>query len=135
MITATLIGASIILLIFGQFSDWFTNFSETTLDKARTAVLFQAIILEMMFIFSVRTDHFALNKSLFSNKYLLASIGLVAFLQILLMFTPLAIIFRITPLSSTEFGMMFGLAFIGFLLLEFIKIFERKLIKILNFSK
>ncbi len=126
IIFATLIGSIVVILSFAMFSNWFSDFS--SINHIRSAVILQAIFLEMLFVFSVRTDDFIFNKHFFTNKYLHASVVLVICLHFILMSTPiLSQFFQIEMLTSSEILLILILALIGVLALEIIKFFSKKL--------
>lgn len=130
IIYATILGSIAVILNFAYFSDWFRNFSD--IETIRSAVIMQAIFLEMLFIFSVRTDDFIFNKHFFKNKYLILAVGFVIFLHFTILLTPiLSQFFQLNMITGTHFLFILITALTTVMILEIIKFLHvKKYIKI-----
>lgn len=125
IIVATIIGVFAVISIYAVFSKMFTDFSN--IEKIRTAVLMEVVVLEMFFVFSVHSKNFAFGKDFFSNKRLIGAVILAIFLQFILMFTPLSLFFQIVVLSAVEFAIITAVALVAFFALEISKFMHKKI--------
>lgn len=117
-ILPAIIGASIISVI----SNLILIFLASSLDKTRTMVMFSMIIFETFFAFSCRS-----NKPIYklkTNKYLWYAVLVTILLQLLLIFTPLAHLFKIVPLTGIEWIYVSIAGLSGFVLFELWKLFK-----------
>ncbi len=99
------------------------------LDKARTIALTTAVIFELLLVFSCRSE----TKNIFqvgilTNKYLIGAVAISFLLQLLVIYSPLAIIFKLVPLGLSDWVKIFGVAFIGVGIMEIRKFFLPKTI-------
>ena len=92
-------------------------------NKIRTLILTGIVIFELFLVFATRTDKRILNKSLFSNKYLLLAIFSSVLLQILIIYTPLNIAFKLTPLNLKDWLLIIPLASLGLFVFELKRLF------------
>ncbi len=120
MITVSLLAATATLTsFFIGCGGWECN----NIDKGRTMALMTAIFFELIFAFSRRSDKLPLYKvGIFSNKWLVRAVLATAVIQIIMLYTPLNIVFKVTPLRLAEWAIILGLASIGFIVFETKKI-------------
>ena len=94
------------------------------LDKARTIALTSLILFELLLAFSCRSEKKSIFKvGLFTNKYLVWAVGGSIVLQLLLLYTPLASVFSLTPLTLINWLYIVGASVIGVSVLEIRKLF------------
>jgi P-type Ca2+ transporter type 2C len=65
-------------------------------DIARTMVFTSLVVLEFVRVYMIRAIY---NIGLFSNKYLIAAIGMSLLLQLSVIYTPLSVLFKTAPLG------------------------------------
>ena len=96
-------------------------------SKARTMALTTSIIFEMFFVFSFRTDKQSVFKiGIFSNKWLVGAVGISIMLQMIVIYTPLNIAFKLVPLSVIDWIKIIALSSIGFIVFETKKLITYK---------
>nr|MBC8146581.1 cation transporting ATPase C-terminal domain-containing protein [Bacteroidota bacterium] len=69
------------------------------LEKARTIAFTSLVVFELVRVYMVRSQY---KLSVFSNKYLIGAVTISILLQIIVVYSPLNIIFQTTPLSMFE---------------------------------
>jgi len=99
-----------------------TNF---TIEKTRTMVMFTVIGFEALFVFVCRSKKSLGEIGLFSNKWVIYSFFVVILLQILLIYTPLASLFSIVPLTLKEWGYVLLASLPGLVLFETWKLIRK----------
>jgi len=95
------------------------------LDKARTMALTTSVIFEMFLVFNARTT-----KNVFKsrqNKWIIYGVAISIILHLLLIYTPLRVLFSLAYLGILDWLLMIGMCFACFLLMEFIKIKSSKI--------
>ncbi len=102
----------------------FTSYIQN-LDKARTMAATAGFMFEMVLVFNCKTDGFVF-KSKF-NKYIIYAILTSLILHLTVMYTPLNIFLKFTPLLMIDWLKIIGLCFIGFFLMEIFKIKIKKI--------
>ncbi|MBL7100538.1 MAG: cation transporting ATPase C-terminal domain-containing protein [Nanoarchaeota archaeon] len=96
-------------------------------SKARTMALTTAILFEMLFVFSCRTDKQSVFKiGIFSNKWLVGAVSISIILQIIAVHTPLNIAFKLVPLGLMDWVKVTALASLGFIAFEIKKLITYK---------
>ena len=84
------------------------------------------IFFELFLVFSCRSDRYPLYEiGFFSNKWLILAVFAAAALQFLILYTPLNIAFKITPLGLGDWAIIGGLGSLGFVVFEAKKIITR----------
>lgn len=99
--------------------------NNTTPEKLRTIILTTAVFFELFFVYTCRSKKF-LSKKIFSNKWLNYSIIFSIILHLILLYTPLAIAFKVVPLSIKDWLMILPFAISGLILFEGWKIVKWK---------
>jgi Ca2+-transporting ATPase len=99
---------------------------ETNLEKARTIALTAAIFCEMFIVLSCRSERNIWEIGWFSNKFLVYSILIAIGLQLLAIYTPLALVFGFVPLSFMEVLMILGASCTIFVFFEVWKFYKSK---------
>ena len=72
------------------------------IQKARTLALTTDILFEMFFVFTCKSEKSLLKIDIFNNKYLIGAVLITITLQILVIYSPLNIIFELTALSVKD---------------------------------
>jgi len=109
------------------FSMWlFSMFYQTDLEKARTIAITTAIFTEMFIILSCRSERNIWKIRFFSNKFLIYSIAIAVLLQLIAIYTPLALVFGFKALSLIEMLMITAVSSLIFVFFETIKFFKAK---------
>ncbi|MEJ2267950.1 MAG: HAD-IC family P-type ATPase, partial [Nanoarchaeota archaeon] len=96
------------------------------IQKVRTMILTTAILFELLFIYSCRSKKPLLEIGIFSNKWLNYAIIFSIIMQFILLYTPLANIFKVVPLSLKEWIFILPFAFSGLILFEISKYVKKK---------
>ena len=77
-------------------------------------------------IFSIRSGNNWFTERFFSNRWLWATIGFVIALTLLVMLVPsMQSLFKLAPLTATQWWLVIGLSFGVLALSEFFKLFTR----------
>jgi Ca2+-transporting ATPase len=92
------------------------------LEEARTTTLTLAINFELLMAFTVRSHLPIWKIGFFSNKWMLGAVAIPFLLQIILLYSPLSLVFHLTPITLIEWGEIFLLAFSGFAVFEMMKL-------------
>lgn len=98
------------------------NSEQANLEKARTMVLMTVIIFELLLVFVCRSRKKNMFAEFFSNKLLIYSVLIALILQIVLVYTPLADLFKVTALNLIDWLKIIGFAVAGIIILEVRKI-------------
>jgi len=108
------VGSFLALAMFYYFGD--RSVSEDQLVHAQTMVFNFVVLYEVILTFVIRNSY---QSPFFANVWVWAAAILSLGLQALLMYTPLAIVFRIVPLSGSDLAVLFtaGVVFTGISLL------------------
>ncbi len=96
------------------------------LEKARTIAVTQAVMFEMFFVFSCRSNKSIKEVNLFSNKYLLGAVLITFILQISAIYTPLGIPFKFTPLTAKDWLIILLVSSSGFVFYEIKKLIKKR---------
>ena len=96
--------------------------SGVSLIEARSTTLTLAIIFELFLAFSVRSSEPIWRIGFFGNPWLLGAVAIPFFLQFALLYTPLNILFHVTPISFTQWVEVFLLATGAFVVFEMMKL-------------
>jgi Ca2+-transporting ATPase len=92
--------------------------SELSEIKIRTMVLTTAILFELLFVYTFRSDEPLLKRGIFSNKLMNWSILISIILHLILIYSPLSTIFQTTALSLSEWLFILPFAFSGLIVFE-----------------
>tara|TARA_Y100000034_G_scaffold34251_1_gene41977 strand:- start:2303 stop:4939 length:2637 start_codon:yes stop_codon:yes gene_type:complete len=111
--------AELIVYLIGVNS----NFS---LEKIRTLVLTTAILFELLFVYTCRTEKSLFKIGIFSNKWLNYAVLFSIVLHLLLLYTPLAIAFGVIPLTLNDWLFILPFTVSGLVIFEGWKIIKRK---------
>jgi len=105
--------------------------SQNNFETIRTMIFNYLVLVQILYVLSIRTPNFIISRDLFSNKALIGMIMLSITLQfIVLNFEPLSSIMYITPLSMENWLVIFGCVIAVMGVFETIKIFLREKIEI-----
>lgn len=97
--------------------------NSTPPEKTRTLVLTTAVLFELFFVYTCRSKKL-LGKNIFSNKWLNYAVLISIILHLILLYTPLAIAFKVVPLGLNEWLMIFPFAISGLIVFEGFKVIK-----------
>ena len=125
-------GMIVFLIIAGVFTFvattlLFSIYYPNDLEKARTIALTTAVFCEMFVVLSCRSDRPLKEIGLLSNKLLIYAVLSTIALQLLAIYSPLALIFGFKALSFIDLGIIFLASFPILILFETLKIFKIKI--------
>ena len=90
-------------------------------------VLMMVILFELLLVFVCRSRTKTIfQEKLFNNKMLLYAVGIALALQFVVLYTPLADLFKLHPLTLLEWGKAFLYALAGISILEIRKLFLKE---------
>ncbi|MDP1695985.1 MAG: HAD-IC family P-type ATPase, partial [archaeon] len=115
------------IILFISAMAVFLLYYESDLAKARTMALTTAVFFEMFIVFVCRSDKNIWKIGLMSNKPLLYAVVLTIVLQLIAIYTPLALVFGFVPLSLTELGLAITASSAGFIFFETMKALKIKI--------
>ncbi|MDB4979060.1 MAG: yloB [Candidatus Peribacteria bacterium] len=92
------------------------------IEHVRTMTFTTAIIFELFLAFTTRSPYPLWQIGFFTNRWLLGAVAVPLLLHMVLLYTPLHIIFGLEPISAAEWGIVLGITLSGFLALEVIKL-------------
>lgn len=96
------------------------------IELTRTMVLTTAILYELFFIYTCRSEKPLIETGIFSNKWLNYAIIFSLVLQFILLYTPLAGFFGVVPLSFNNWLFIIPFAVSGLIIFEIGKYFRKK---------
>ncbi|MBT6995616.1 cation-translocating P-type ATPase [Candidatus Woesearchaeota archaeon] len=97
------------------------------LEKARTMTVMGMIIFELLLVFVCRSRTKTIfQNEIFSNKLLIISVITALALQVLVLYTPMAGLFKLTPLMLNEWIPVLGYSLAGITILEIRKLFLKQ---------
>ncbi|HEY49475.1 MAG TPA: HAD-IC family P-type ATPase [Dehalococcoidia bacterium] len=101
-----------LMMSVGVFAIFNWYYDRVSLDEARTMAFCTLVAFEWFRAFNARSDeHTALKLGLFRNRYLIASIGLAALLQVAVVYAPfMQAAFHTEPLDISQWGIVIGVA-------------------------
>ena len=102
---------------------WALN-QDMAIEKARTFALTTLMIFEMFVVYSVKSPKPFTH--MLDNKWLNMAVVLSILLQVLVIYTPLNVLFKLAPISALEWLHMIGVGLVGFLLTELFKFWRYK---------
>lgn len=116
---ATLLPFGIVLSLYMTLLD-----QGLPLEKVRTMCFTFAVLFELLFVSTVRSSRPLYAIGFFSNRWLVGAIMLPLLLQFALIYSPLAAVFELTPLTVYDWGLLVILASSGLVIFEAIKILQ-----------
>ena len=84
-------------------------------------VMTTGIMFELLFVYACRSNTPLLKKGVFSNRFLNYAVLFSIIAQIILLYTPLAAIFKLVPLTIHDWLFILPFAFSGLVILEIVK--------------
>ncbi len=91
------------------------------IEKVRTFVMVTGIMFELLFVYSCRSNTPLLKKGIFSNKWLNYAVLFSILANIVLLYTPLAGIFKLVPLALSDWLFILPFAVSGLVVFEIVK--------------
>jgi len=96
------------------------------IEKARTAALTTAVLFELFFVFTCRSNKPIKDIGFFSNRLLLAGVAAAASLHLVAIYTPLSMAFKFVPLSFSDWLKIIPLSCSGLIIFEAEKLVRGK---------
>ncbi len=96
------------------------------IEQTRTMVLTTGILFELFFIYTCRSKKPLTEIGIFSNKWLNYAILFALAAQVILLYTPLATVFGVVPLTVQNLLFILPFAVSGLVIFEIAKFFRRK---------
>ncbi|MAE68564.1 MAG: cation-translocating P-type ATPase [Candidatus Peribacteraceae bacterium] len=90
--------------------------------EARSTTLTLAIIFELFLAFSVRSREPIWRIGFFSNRWMIGATAIPFIMQFVLLYTPLNVLFHVSPISLLQWIEVFALAGAGFIVFETMKL-------------
>ena len=97
-----------------------------TIEATRSMVLTTGILFEVFFVYTCRSRKPLTEIGIFSNRWLNFAIILSIILQIVLLYTPLSIVFGLTSLSISQWLLVLPFAISGLVLFEITKYIKHR---------
>jgi Ca2+-transporting ATPase len=97
-----------------------------SIKKMRTIMTMTFIGFEALFVFVCRSEKSLKDIGLFSNKWIIYALVIVILLQVVLIYTPLAPLFSIVPLTLREWGLVFVASLPGLVTFEIWKLVRKR---------
>lgn len=120
ILIAGLISFIVALALFGLYY-------KADLARARTIALTTLVFFEMFIVFTCRSDKNVWKIGVFSNKMLIYSVLAAFLLQLIAIYSPLAIIFGFKALSLGELALVIAASSIGLIFFEIAKALKLKI--------
>jgi len=98
------------------------NVAHEPLEEARTVTLTMAIMFELLLAHSMRSRRPLSQVGFFSNKWILWATIPPVILQVLLVYTPINTLFHLAPMTFSDWILAVGLAILGFVVFEAMKL-------------
>ena len=95
-------------------------------SHTRTIILTTVVLFEIFFVYTCRSDKIVLGKKFFSNKWLNYAVLFSLFAHLILLYTPLAKIFDVIPLSFGDWLIIIPFSISGLIFFEIGKLFIKK---------
>ncbi|MBU0731997.1 HAD-IC family P-type ATPase [Patescibacteria group bacterium] len=127
-----IVGTLLILAVFFVFDKSLPG--SGSLESARTAAVNAIVFGQMFYLLNCRSLKYPMRKlGYFSNKYIWIGIGIMVILQLLFTYAGfMQKIFETAPISLAQWGLTLGVSLFIFIVVEFIKWFERRKLKTKN---
>jgi P-type Ca2+ transporter type 2C len=114
-----------VLTFIAKFSIFLYSFnSGTELIKVRSLVLTTAILYELLFVYTCRSNELIFKKGIFSNKWINYAVLISLAFHIILLYTPLNFFFSVVPLSFADWLLIIPFAISGIVIFEVGKYFK-----------
>lgn len=97
-----------------------------SIEQVRTMVLTAGILFELMFVYSCRSSKPLIEIGIFSNKWMNLAVILSLGLHLILLYTPLAIAFKLVPLTLSNWLFILPFGASGLILFEIGKYILRR---------
>src|SRR3989339_40380 len=97
-----------------------------SIDRTRTLILTTAIFFELFFVYSCRTESSLLKNGIFSNKWLNYAVIISVILHLILLYSPLGIIFGVIPLTIKDWLFILPFVVSGLVIFEIGKLIRQK---------
>lgn len=95
-------------------------------EVARTMAFVSLGLLELIHSFNIKSDESIFKVGLFENKYLMGAFILGAILQVVVVVIPsVAEIFKLVPLTQTQWLYTFGISILPLIIIELQKMFDK----------
>ncbi len=92
-----------------------------SIEKVRTLVMTTGILFELLFVYSCRSNTPLLKQGVFSNKWLNYAVLFSIVAHLILLYTPLADIFKLVPLALSDWLFILPFAVSGLVVFEIVK--------------
>lgn len=109
-----------------KFTLFLKFFNHLPIEEVRTMVLTGAILFELFFVYTCRSEKPILNKNFLSNKWLNLAVLFSIALHLTLIYTPLGNYFGVVPLSLKDWILILPFALSGLIIFEIGKIIKFK---------
>jgi Ca2+-transporting ATPase len=100
--------------------------SGVPIDEVRSSVLTTVILFELFFVYTCRSEKPLLKEGFFSNKWLNYAVLFSIIAHLILLYTPLAGIFKLAPLQLRDWIFILPFSISGLLIFEIRKYFKKK---------
>ncbi len=114
-----------ILAFVVELSIFLIAYNKFPIDSARTILLTTAILYELVFVYTVRSNKPLVKIGIFSNKWLNYSVIFSLILHIVLMYTKIGSVFGLIPLTLNNWLLILPFAFSGLVIFEIAKYFKK----------
>ena len=108
-------------LLIKSFIYFYSLHQGVPIEEVRTMVMTTGIMFELLFVYACRSNTPLLKKGVFSNRFLNYAVLFSIIAQIILLYTPLAAIFKLVPLTIHDWLFILPFAFSGLVILEIVK--------------
>lgn len=105
---------------------WLTTHLGSDLALARTGALTTTIVFQFFLALSTRMKSSVFGTSPFGNPWLLGAIGASLLLHLVLLYTPMGVLFKVLPLPLEAWGLILASTTIGFVVFECCKIIRNR---------
>ncbi len=99
---------------------------DLNIDKIRTMVLTSDVLFELFFVYTCRSDKSLKKIGIFSNKYLNYAVIASIMLHLIVLYTPLAMLFQLRPLGITDWLIILPFSLSGVIIFEAWKLLKKK---------
>ncbi len=100
---------------------WLTHHLGDSIHLARTGALTTTIVFQFFLALSTRMKRSVFMASPFGNPWLLGAIGISLGLHLVLLYTPMGMLFKVVPMPLEAWGVVMGATLVGFIFFEICK--------------
>jgi Ca2+-transporting ATPase len=100
--------------------------SGVPIEEVRSSVLTTVILFELFFVYTCRSENPLLKEGVFSNKWLNYAVLFSIMAHLILLYTPLAGIFKLVPLTLKDWLFILPFSISGLIIFEIRKYFKKK---------